>query len=75
MRENIVDLTAEKLPVLGRTMVSSSRSRMNVAADDTYNVELLLVIDYSIYLRYILLKTKVIVLNYAVFIYSAFTLK
>jgi hypothetical protein len=37
--------------VLGRTMVSSSRTRANVAADDTYNVELLLVIDYSIYLR------------------------
>ncbi|XP_052065348.1 uncharacterized protein LOC127705137 [Mytilus californianus] len=51
MTENIVDISKEKLPVLGRTVVSSSRSRVNVAADDTYNVELLLVIDHSIYMR------------------------
>ncbi|XP_071121050.1 uncharacterized protein [Mytilus edulis] len=51
MTENILDISKEKLPVLGRTVVSSSRSRVNVAADDTYNVELLLVIDHSIYMR------------------------
>lgn len=47
-----VDISKKNQPqVLGRSMVSTSVKRNEVSPDDTYNVELLIVVDYAIYER------------------------